>query len=161
MLEHCCAGHTFTSGSWELRPTVQHDFQFLAQWNSCPPAAAGQLFDEIVLYTDGSFDPCTHVAAWAVVAAGRSGASWYRVGIAADVINQRLGKASAFVAELEALLHAGASSPNSQQPNSMSMLTATLHSSWPQEPLAPPIHCPRLHWIPASAQRTAQMHGQA
>ena len=108
MLDHCCAGHAFAPGSWGLRPTVQHDFQFLAQWNSCPPATDGQLFDEIVLYTDGSFDPCTDVAAWAVVAAGRSGATWYRVGIAAAAINPRLGKANAFVAELEALLHAEA-----------------------------------------------------
>ena len=108
MLQHSCETHCFTTGSCSLRPTVLVAPRFRSHWEAMAMARKDEPLDELLLFTDGSFDPVSTKAAWSVVAAARIGDKWLRVGIAAAPIDRRSGPPNAFTAELEALLHAEA-----------------------------------------------------
>ena len=93
-----------------------HDIAFTA-WRSLPQFDAYHSFDELFFFVDGSYNPVNGRTAWALVAVGRRGRDIGKLGFMANFCE--CGAASAYQAELEALLHA--------------------------ECLASQVHCPIVH----------------
>ena len=108
MVAHCLEEHAFSICNADLLPSLHVAGRFRRLWNLLPVWHTTMRIDEAFLFTDGSYDPVSGRAAWAVVAIVRCGKDFVRLGIAADELDARSGAPNAHVAETEALLHAEA-----------------------------------------------------
>ena len=106
MLQESLKAYTFAALSNQLSTVrVRHESAF-SVWADLPVWDTTQPIDELFLFVDGSFEPSTGAAAWALVALARCGPDVCKLGFIGNFA--RVYPASAYTAELEAILHAEA-----------------------------------------------------
>ena len=104
MLEFCLEAHSPEALAISLPISARICAQTRAFWDSLP-SFNGSVFDEVFIFTDGSFDPHTQVAGWAVVLLGMHNKQVYKLGYAHGRACSHTATCNAFHAEMEALLH--------------------------------------------------------
>ena len=108
MIAFCLAGHASTSFTVDLPDSDRLTPRLRCIWHALPLVARGQRLDELFLFTDGSFDPHSGNSGWAVVAFARVDHILCKVGAAWGRVSDLTGESNAYLAEMEALLHAEA-----------------------------------------------------
>ncbi|CAE7203667.1 RH40 [Symbiodinium natans] len=107
MLDELLSGHKLASLHTEVPALRRLDDSMRAAWNSLPPWQPCEALEALFLYTDGSWDPHSKCAAWAVVCVARQKGEPRRVGCASGICCDLDDlDMNAYRAECEALLHA-------------------------------------------------------
>ena len=108
MLPHLLAGHCLTKLHAQLPHAQRLTEDMHNAWKSLPLWEPAQPIEALFLFTDGSWNPSSGLAAWAVLCIVRQDSQAHRVGCASGLCATTELRPNAFRAECEAILHARA-----------------------------------------------------